>query len=74
MGDYQPKAYWDKHTIRALRLHMGLTQAELARLLGIRQQTVSDWESGIYRPRGASATLLNIVAERSGFRYGAGMK
>ena len=74
MGDYQPKVSWDKHSIRALRWHMGLTQAELARLLGIRQQTVSDWESGTYRPRGASATLLNIVAERSGFRYGAGMK
>ncbi len=60
---------WNKNSIRALRRHMGLTQVELARLLGIRQQTVSEWESGVYKPRGATITLLNIVADRSGFRY-----
>lgn len=38
--------------------------------LGVRQQTVSDWETGAYRPRGASRTVLSIVAERAGFKYG----
>lgn len=60
---------WNKDSIRALRRHMGLTQVELAKVLGIRQQTVSEWESGVYKPRGATITLLNIVADRSGFRY-----
>jgi len=43
---------------------MGLTQRKLADRLGTRQQTISEWETGMYRPRGASATLLSIVAER----------
>jgi DNA-binding transcriptional regulator YiaG len=49
---------------------MGLSQDELAEELGTRQQTVSEWETGRYRPRGPSARLLSIVAERAGFRYG----
>lgn len=63
---------WDSHHIRALRQHLGLTQQELAQEMGIRQQTVSEWECGAYQPRGASATLLSIVAERSQFQYQAG--
>ncbi len=39
--------------------------------MGTRQQTISEWETGMYRPRGASATLLSIIAERAGF-YGTG--
>jgi hypothetical protein len=38
--------------------------------MGTRQQTISEWETGMYQPRGASVTLLNLVAERAGFRYG----
>lgn len=48
---------------------MGVTQAKMGEELGTRQQTISEWETGMYRPRGASATLLSIVAERSGFKY-----
>jgi len=43
----------------------------MARRLGIRQQTVSEWETGQYEPRGTSVTLLGLVAERSSFEYGA---
>jgi DNA-binding transcriptional regulator YiaG len=50
---------------------MGLSQDGLAGELGTRQQTVSEWETGRYRPRGASARLLTIVAERAGFEYAA---
>ena len=62
---------WSKDEVRALRQHLNLTQARLAEELGTRQQTISEWENGMYRPRGASATLLSIVAERSGFTYKA---
>ena len=48
---------------------MGLTQRGLADRLGTRQQTISEWETGMYRPRGASATLLSIVAEQAKFKY-----
>ncbi|UCH51842.1 MAG: helix-turn-helix transcriptional regulator [Chloroflexota bacterium] len=60
---------WDKKRVRALRQHMKLTQAKLAEELGTRQQTISEWETGMYKPRGTSATLLTLVAERSGFKY-----
>jgi DNA-binding transcriptional regulator YiaG len=63
------KRQWSKEEIKALRQHLQLTQAKLAGELGTRQQTISEWEKGMYRPRGASATLLSIIAERSGFHY-----
>ena len=62
---------WDSQRIQSLRRHLGLTQRELADELGTRQQTISEWETGMYRPRGASATLLSIVAERAKFKYEA---
>lgn len=60
---------WDNELIRALRLHMGLTQAEMAKKLGVRQQTVSEWEKGIYTPTRASSKHLTLVAEKAAFRY-----
>jgi len=65
------KKQWTKEEIKSLRQHLKLTQVKLADELGTRQQTISEWEKGLYRPRGASATLLSIVAERSGFNYKA---
>jgi len=62
---------WDSQGIQALRRHLGLTQRELADRLGTRQQTISEWETGMYKPRGASATLLSIIAERANFEYDA---
>lgn len=46
-----------------------MTQHELAEELGTRQQTISEWETGMYSPRGTSSTVLNIIAERAGFKY-----
>jgi len=60
---------WDAARIRALRRYLGLTQHGLAAELGTRQQTISEWEIGMYRPRGSSAKLLTIIAERAGFEY-----
>jgi DNA-binding transcriptional regulator YiaG len=63
------RIYWDATAVRALRDHLNLTQQELSTELGVRQQTVSEWETGRYSPRGPSAMLLTIVAERAGFQY-----
>ena len=65
------RTQWDSEYIQALRRHLGLTQRELAERLGTRQQTISEWETGMYKPRGASATLLSIIAERAKFKYQA---
>ena len=61
---------WDSSSVRALRRHLGLSQEGLARELGSRQQTVSEWETGLYRPRVTSSRLRSIIAERAGFEYG----
>ena len=63
------QANWDDKSIKALRQHLGYTQEEMATKLGTRQQTISEWEKGMYQPRGASVTLLSIVADSSGFQW-----
>ena len=60
---------WNAYTVHALRQHMGATQQEMAEETGTRQQTISEWETGMYRPRGASQKLLSIIAARAGFQY-----
>ena len=65
------RAQWDAGQVRALRQHLRLTQAALSDELGVRQQTVSDWETGVYQPRGASARLLSLLAEGAAFPYHA---
>jgi len=65
------RVQWDAEDVRALRRHLGLTQQGMADELGTRQQTISEWETGMYRPRGASSRLLTIIAERASFDYEA---
>jgi DNA-binding transcriptional regulator YiaG len=62
---------WDQKSIQALRSHLGLTQQEMAGKMGTRQQTISEWETGMYCPRGASTTLLYLLADNAGFKYKA---
>jgi len=60
---------WDATLVKALRVHLDMTQTEFAQKLGVRQSTISEWETGVYEPRGASTTVLSIVAERAKFPY-----
>jgi len=62
---------WDRQRVLALRRHLGMAQRELADKLGTRQQTISEWETGMYKPRGASSTLLSIIAREARFQYDA---
>ena len=65
------KAKWNAGDVRALRQHLGFTQEQMAQELGTRQQTISEWETGLYQPRGVSERFLSVIAERAGFEYGA---
>lgn len=75
MGAYQRRGaqprdrLWDALRVRALRRHLRLTQRQFAEELNARQQTVSEWETDRYRPRGPSARLLSLIAEAAGFAY-----
>lgn len=58
---------WDGQAVQALRQHMGLNQAGLAEVLGVRQQTISEWERGVYAPTRSRSKHLTLIAERAGF-------
>ncbi len=60
---------WNAALIKALRYHMGMSQAEFARELGVRQPTISEWETGVYEPKRSTSKLLTLIAERAGFPY-----
>ncbi len=66
------RATWDAERVRALRRHLGLSQQALAAEMGARQQTISEWETGLYRPRGLSEGFLTRLAEEADFAYEAG--
>ncbi|MBM0743838.1 helix-turn-helix transcriptional regulator [Phormidium sp. CLA17] len=63
---------WNGELVKALRSHMGLTQAGFAKELCIRQQTVSEWEKGVYEPSRASSNYLTLVAEKATFKLESG--
>jgi transcriptional regulator with XRE-family HTH domain len=65
MAEY--KIEWTPEKIKALRKYLGVTQQELAEQLGMRQQTISEWETGVYKPRRSSQKFLSLIAERAGF-------
>ena len=60
---------WNGELIKGLRLHLGMSQAELAETLGVRQQTISEWETGIYAPSLKTSKYLNKIAEEVAFNY-----
>jgi DNA-binding XRE family transcriptional regulator len=62
---------WSGAQVKALREFAGWSQQELADRLGMRQQTVSEWETGKYHPRRSTGILLEFIAERVGFPYRA---
>ena len=39
-----------KENLKTLRVNSGLTQEQLAKILGVNQRTVSAWEKGICEP------------------------
>lgn len=58
---------WNQDAVRALRKHMSLTQAKFAQELGVRRQTVSEWENGVYEPDRSTAKHLERVAQQQRF-------
>jgi putative transcriptional regulator len=50
----------DRSEIAAVRLKVGLTQAQFAEVLGASVGTVRKWEIGERSPSGAAATLIRV--------------
>lgn len=64
----QPRK-WTPQQIRALRDHLKLTQSQMAEELQVRQQTISEWETGTHTPHRSTQKTLSMIAERAGFFY-----
>tara|TARA_B100001750_G_scaffold223382_1_gene213556 strand:- start:5 stop:409 length:405 start_codon:yes stop_codon:yes gene_type:complete len=60
---------WNSKTIKSLRVYTDMSQTDLALKIGVRQQTISEWETETYRPRGASIKMLNMVAADFGYDF-----
>ncbi len=60
---------WNGTLIKALRQHMKLSQSQFAKELGVRQQTISEWEKNLYTPRRSMSKYLTIIAEQVNFQY-----
>lgn len=60
---------WNGELVKGLRRHLGFSQGDLAKELGVRQQTISEWERGEYEPSRVTSKYLSLVAERTGFTY-----
>jgi DNA-binding transcriptional regulator YiaG len=58
---------WQGHAIKALRLYKGLNQAQFADELGVRRETVSEWENSKYEPDRSKRKLLNLIAKQAHF-------
>ena len=58
---------WQRDAIRALRKHLNLTQYQFAQELGVRRQTISEWENGAYDPDHSKLKFLALVAKQAEF-------
>ena len=55
-----------KDAVRLARERLGLNQTAFGQLLGVRQATVSDWESGRSVPLLSLERMQEIIQEREG--------
>ncbi len=47
--------------IAEARSRLGMSQSELATLMGVSPRTLQDWEQGRRKPTGAAQTLLRVA-------------
>lgn len=62
LDEFMPKPELTPYDLAAFRKRLGLSQADLARLLDVPDSTVSRWERGLMAI--ASPTILRLALER----------
>jgi DNA-binding transcriptional regulator YiaG len=58
---------WTPETIKALRKHMDINQAELATLVGSHEHIIAQWEKGETSPSWIAGRTLEGIARDVGF-------
>src|SRR6478672_6090936 len=67
-SSYRERDYAFGHVILTLRTRLGLTQSEVADMLGVSRRAVSDWEGGLTYPKADHLQQLVVLAiERQAF-------
>lgn len=64
---HQGEIQWTSEAIKALRRHKGLNQEDFANELGVRRETVSEWENSKYAPDRSKHRLLSFIAKEANF-------
>ena len=54
----------DAEKIREIRKENHVSQSVFAAYMGVTKSTVTQWEQGLKKPRGASLKLLDLVARK----------
>lgn len=55
----------DKHPLTDFRTREGLSQDDLAKLIGVSRETITRWENGTRKP---DAATLPTIAEKTGIQ------
>lgn len=58
---------WNGKAIKALRAYKGLNQEQFANELGVRRETVSEWENSKYEPDRSKRKLFDMIAKQANF-------
>jgi putative transcriptional regulator len=53
---------FDPVDVKAVRLRLGKSQSEFARMIGVSVSTLQNWEQGRRRPEGPARALLRVAA------------
>jgi putative transcriptional regulator len=53
---------FDPVDVKAVRLRLGKSQSEFARMIGVNVSTLQNWEHGRRRPEGPARALLRVAA------------
>jgi putative transcriptional regulator len=56
---------WTPRRVHKLRQRLKLSQQDFGDRVGVRQATVSDWETGKTKPTGPSVKLLDMLNEET---------
>ena len=56
----------DKMTLKSLRVNVNMTQEEVAKILGVSQKTLSNWENGVTFP---DQPAIEKICELYGVSY-----
>jgi putative transcriptional regulator len=64
-GEIELEQVWPKPVdVKAIRKHVGMSQAEFSRAYGISKRALQEWEQGGRQPDSAARAYLTVIAKK----------